>query len=45
MGYLVKSLRIRLESREQKLEIAKTYWSGVYDERETKLSILVESLI
>ena len=45
MGYLVESLRIRLEKKEQLLEIAKgkwnnatnriarTYWCGVYDER------------
>ena len=52
MGYLVESLRIRLESREQKLEIAKktwdnatnqiakTYWSGVYDERRDEVEYL-----
>ena len=52
MGYLAESLKIRLESREQLLEIAKeawdnatngtakTYWAGVYDERRDEVEYL-----
>ena len=52
MGYIAESLKLRFESREQLLEIAKgkwdnatnqiakTYWCGVYDERRDEVEYL-----